>query len=248
MGGANAGSAFDATILTLMPELFPGPLATSLAGKALERGIWSLETVDIRDFARDKHRTVDDTPFGGGAGMVMRADVLAAAIDATEARASDGGRPLVYLSPRGRVLDQAYVNELAAAGGITLICGRYEGVDERVLAARSVIEVSIGDVILSGGEIAAYALLDAVVRLLPGVAGNAASLAEESFERGLLEYPHYTRPRVWDGRAVPTVLLSGHHDRIAAWRREQAERLTRERRPDLWRRYGEQREKTKVTS
>ncbi len=228
---------FRARVLTLYPELFPGPLDASLAGKALETGVWYLETVDIRGFARDKHRSVDGPPFGGGAGMVMRADVLAAAIDATGAsgRRSDG--PVIYISPRGRVMDQALVHEVRGAGGATLICGRFEGVDERVLEAREAMQVSLGDFVLSGGEVAAYALLDAVVRLLPGVAGNARSLAEESFERGLLEYPHYTRPRVWEGRSVPETLISGDHEAIRAWRLAESERITRERRPDLWARY-----------
>ena len=223
-----------ARVLTLFPEMFPGPLGVSLAGRALQSGIWTLETVDIRDFARDKHRSVDDTPFGGGPGMVMRPDVLAAALDAGEA--ANGGRR-IFLSPRGRRLDQALVGELVAAGGVTLVCGRFEGVDERVLEARGLEEVSLGDFVLSGGEIAALALLDAAVRLLPGVVGAAGSLAEESFSAGLLEYPQYTRPQVWEGRAVPEVLLSGHHEKITAWRQAEAERITRARRADLWERY-----------
>ncbi len=243
---ATTGAAFRARVLTVYPEAFPGPLGLSLAGKALASGLWRLEVVDIRDFARDKHRTVDDTPFGGGAGMVMRADVLAEAIDAVTAAGPAG--PLIYFSPRGRVIDQAYVREIAAAGTATLVCGRFEGVDERVLEARAVTEVSLGDFVLSGGEIAAQAMLDAVVRLLPGVAGNAASLAEESFELGLLEYPQYTRPRVWEGRSVPAALLSGHHAEIRDWRRAEAERITQERRPDLWERYVRNSGKTKVTS
>jgi tRNA (guanine37-N1)-methyltransferase len=223
-----------ATVLTIFPEMLPGPLAYSLAGKALDAGLWRLETVDIRGFARDKHRSVDDAPFGGGPGMVLRPDVLDAAIDG-----AGGVGPLIHLSPRGRPLDQDRVRELAASSGIRLICGRFEGVDERVLEARAVEEVSLGDFVLSGGEPAAIALIDACVRLLPGVVGCAETLAEESFADGLLEYPHYTRPQVWQGRAVPEVLVSGDHGRVRAWRRGEAERLTRERRPDLWRRYTE---------
>ena len=221
-----------ATVLTIFPEMLPGPLAYSLAGKALEAGIWRLETVDIRDFAGDKHRSVDDAPFGGGPGMVLRPDVLDAAIDG-----AGGVGPLIHLSPRGRPLDQQRVRELAAMPGVRLICGRFEGVDQRVLEARAIEEVSLGDFVLSGGEPAAIALIDACVRLLPGVVGCAETLAEESFAEGLLEYPHYTRPQIWQGRAVPEVLVSGDHGRIRAWRRAEAERLTRERRPDLWRRY-----------
>lgn len=224
---------FKATVLTLFPEMFPGPLGASLAGKAQADGKWTLETVDIRGFARDKHRTVDDTPFGGGAGMVMRPDVVDAALEASW----PGKGPLVYLSPRGRVIDQAMVKELAAEPALTLLCGRYEGVDQRVLDAWEIREVSLGDFILSGGEAAAIALLDAVVRMLPGVVGKTESLEEESFERGLLEYPLYTRPAEWKGRSVPEVLTSGHHARVAAWRLEQSEEITRRRRPDLWSRY-----------
>jgi tRNA (guanine37-N1)-methyltransferase len=223
-----------ATVLTIFPEMLPGPLAYSLAGKALDAGLWRLETVDIRGFARDKHRSVDDAPFGGGPGMVLRPDVLDAAIEG-----AGGVGPLIHLSPRGRPLDQDRVRELAAMPGIRLICGRFEGVDERVLEARAVEEVSLGDFVLSGGEPAAIALIDACVRLLPGVVGCAETLAEESFADGLLEYPHYTRPQVWQGRAVPEVLVSGDHGRVRAWRRGEADRLTRERRPDLWRRYTE---------
>jgi tRNA (guanine37-N1)-methyltransferase len=212
--------------------MLPGPLAHSLAGKALEAGLWCLETVDIREFARDKHRSVDDAPFGGGPGMVLRPDVLDAAIDG-----AGGAGPLIHLSPRGRPLDQQRVRELAASPGVRLVCGRFEGVDERLLEVRAVEEVSLGDFVLSGGEPAAIALIDACVRLLPGVVGCADTLAEESFAEGLLEYPHYTRPQVWQGRAVPEVLVSGDHGRIRAWRRAEAERLTRERRPDLWQRY-----------
>jgi tRNA (guanine37-N1)-methyltransferase len=223
---------WSATVLTLFPEMFPGPLGVSLAGKALEGGLWRLKTVDIRDFARDKHRSVDDAPFGGGPGMVMRPDVLDAAIDG-----AGGEGPLVYLSPRGRVLDQALVRTLSAGPGVRLLCGRFEGVDERVLEARGADEVSLGDFVLSGGEPAAIALIDACVRLLPGVMGEPETLAEESFEEGLLEYPHYTRPAAWGSREVPEVLLSGNHARIRAWRREKREEATRQRRPDLWERF-----------
>jgi len=217
--------------------MFPGPLGQSLAGRALAEGVWALGVVDIRDFARDKHRTVDDTPFGGGPGMVMRPDVLAAAIDSVREDEAAKSQPLIYFSPRGRRLDQALVHEVKAAGGVTLICGRFEGVDERLLQARPVVEVSLGDFVLSGGEIAAYALIDAVVRLLPGVMGAEESGTEESFADGLLEYPQYTRPQMWEGRSVPDVLLSGHHEKIAAWRRAMAEQITAERRPDLWEEY-----------
>jgi tRNA (guanine37-N1)-methyltransferase len=221
-----------ATVLTIFPEMLPGPLAYSLAGKALKSGIWRLETVDIRDFARDKHRSVDNAPFGGGPGMVMRPDVLDAAI-----AGAGGTGPLVLLSPRGRPLDQETVRAFADGPGVTLVCGRFEGVDERVIEARSIEEISLGDFVLSGGEPAAIALIDACVRLLPGVLGCADTLEEESFAAGLLEYPHYTRPQVWQDRAVPEVLVSGNHQQIRLWRRAQAERLTCERRPDLWRRY-----------
>jgi tRNA (guanine37-N1)-methyltransferase len=221
-----------ATVLTIFPEMLPGPLAYSLAGKALKAGLWQLETVDIRDFARDKHRSVDDAPFGGGPGMVMRPDVLDAAIAGVGAEGL-----LLLLSPRGRRLDQQRVHEFAAMPGVTLICGRFEGVDERVLEARAIEELSLGDFVLSGGEPAAIALIDACVRLLPGVVGCAETLAEESFAEGLLEYPQYTRPQDWEGRQIPEVLVSGDHRRIRDWRRAEAERLTRERRPDLWKRY-----------
>jgi tRNA (guanine37-N1)-methyltransferase len=221
-----------ATVLTIFPEMLPGPLAYSLAGKAMEAGIWQYQTVDIRDFARDKHRSVDDAPFGGGPGMVMRPDVLDAAI-----AGAGGAGPLMLLSPRGRPLDQKCVRRLAGGPGVTLICGRFEGVDDRVVAARRIEEVSLGDFVLSGGEPAAIALIDACVRLLPGVVGCAAALAEESFAEGLLEYPHYTRPQLWQGRAVPEVLVSGDHAQIRAWRRAEAERVTQQRRPDLWRRH-----------
>ncbi|MCO5161578.1 MAG: tRNA (guanosine(37)-N1)-methyltransferase TrmD [Mesorhizobium sp.] len=223
--------SFRATVLTLYPEMFPGALGVSLAGKALERGDWSLETVQIRDFGLGRHRAVDDTPAGGGAGMVLRADVLGAAID--HAAPEEDARPKLLMSPRGRPLTQARVRELAAGPGVVIVCGRFEGVDQRVIEARNLEEVSIGDYILSGGEPAALVLLDAVVRLLPGVMGNEESGGEESFENGLLEHPHYTRPPEWEGRLIPEVLMSGNHGKIAAWRREQAERLTAERRPDL---------------
>ena len=220
------------TLLTIFPEMFPGPLGQSLAGRALAEGVWALETVDIRAFARDKHRSVDDTPFGGGAGMVMRPDVSDRAI-----QASHRGGPLSYLTPRGRVLDQERVRAMAREPQVTILCGRFEGVDQRVLDAHGAEEISLGDFVLSGGEPAALAMMDAVVRLLPGVVGKQASLAEESFEWGLLEYPHFTRPQEWQGRAVPEVLISGHHEKVRAWRRRQAEEVTRQRRPDLWARY-----------
>ncbi|MEW5729415.1 MAG: tRNA (guanosine(37)-N1)-methyltransferase TrmD [Pseudomonadota bacterium] len=227
-----ASKPWHATVLTIFPEMFPGPLGQSLAGRALARGDWRLDAVNIRDFAMDKHRSVDDEPFGGGAGMVMRPDVLDAAI-----RGGRGAGPLIYMTPRGRLMDQAFVRDLAAGPGCTILCGRFEGVDQRVLDAHEAVEVSLGDFVLSGGELPALVLLDAVVRLLPGVIGNAETLAEESFEWGLLEYPHYTRPADWQGRAVPEVLLSGHHEKIRAWRRRQAEEITRQRRPDLWDRH-----------
>ncbi len=218
-----------ATVLTIMPDMFPGPMAASLAGKGLAKGIWTLDTVDIRDFATDRHRSVDDTPAGGGPGMVMKADVLARAIDSVADE-----RPRLLMSPRGTPLTQGRVAALAAGPGAVVVCGRFEGVDERVIAARNLEEVSLGDYVLSGGELAAMVLIDACVRLLPGVMGQEASGTEESFAEGLLEYPHYTRPQEWEGRAIPEVLASGHHGRVAAWRRAEAERLTRERRPDLW--------------
>jgi tRNA (guanine37-N1)-methyltransferase len=223
--------SWRATVLTIFPQMLPGPLAYSLAGKALEAGLWRLEIVDIRDFAADKHRSVDAAPFGGGPGMVMRPDVIDRAL-----AAADGEAPPILLSPRGRRLDQERVRALAAAAGVTLICGRFEGVDERVLEARAIEELSLGDFVLSGGEPAAIAVLDACVRLLPGVIGRVETLAEESFHMGLLEYPQYTRPRLWQGRMVPEPLLSGNHARIRAWRRAAAEHLTRHRRPDLWER------------
>jgi len=223
--------SFSASVLTLYPEMFPGALGLSLAGRALVSGTWSLQAIQIRDFATDRHRTVDDTPAGGGAGMVMRADVLARAID----HASPPGdtRPRLLMSPRGKPLTQARVRELAAGPGAVILCGRFEGVDQRLIEARALEEVSVGDFILSGGEPAALVLLDAVVRLLPGVMGNAVSGEEESFENGLLEHPHYTRPQEFEGRPIPDVLISGNHKKIAAWRRAEAEALTRARRPDL---------------
>jgi len=224
---------WTATVLTLFPSMFPCPLGQSLAGNALQDGIWALKTRDIRDYATDRHRTVDDAPFGGGAGMVMRPDVVDAAIRAVR----QAGEPLIYFTPRGRLVDQARVAALAKEPRVAMLCGRFEGVDQRVLDAHQAEEISIGDVVLSGGEPAAMVLIDAVVRLLPGVIGREESLAEESFARGLLEYPHYTRPQTWDGRAVPEPLLSGHHERIKAWRQRQAEEATRQRRPDLWARH-----------
>jgi tRNA (guanine37-N1)-methyltransferase len=222
-----------ASILTIFPEMFPGPLALSLAGKALSSGVWSLDTHDIRDAASDRHRTVDDTPAGGGPGMVMKADVLARAIDAVPPDA----RPRLLMSPRGAPLTQSRVARLAAGQGAVIVCGRFEGVDERLIAARQLEEVSLGDFVLSGGEPAAIALLDACVRLLPGVMGKEASIAEESFADGLLEYPQYTRPPLWEGQPIPEVLLSGDHAKVKAWRQAEAERLTHERRPDLWAAY-----------
>jgi tRNA (guanine37-N1)-methyltransferase len=223
-------------VLTIFPEMFPGPLAQSLAGRALSDGVWRLNAVDIRGFARDKHRVVDDAPFGGGPGMVMRPDVVDAALSSVVAARADKA-PIVFLSPRGAPLTQARVRALADGPGAVLLCGRFEGIDARVVEAWSMEEVSLGDFVLSGGEPAAIALIDACVRLLPGVMGDAASPQEESFEQGLLEYPHYTRPRMWREREVPEVLISGHHEKVRAWRRAEAERITRERRPDLWSRY-----------
>ena len=222
---------FRASVFTLMPAMFPGPLGASLAGDALARGLWALEVADIRDHGLGRHRAVDDTPAGGGPGMVIRADVLAAALDA--GLPADDPRPRLLMSPRGRPFDQARARALAQSPGVVIVCGRFEGVDERVIAARGLEEVSIGDYVLSGGEVAAMVVLDACLRLLPGVMGKLESGAEESFEDGLLEYPHYTRPREWEGRAIPEVLLSGDHARIARWRAEEALRLTQERRPDL---------------
>ena len=227
--------SWRASVLTLFPGMFPGPLGLSLAGRALERGIWSVEAHDLREHGIGRHRAVDDTPFGGGAGMVMRADVVDAALSAH--LAADDARPVVYLTPRGRQLAQEDLRRYAAGGGILLLCGRFEGIDERVLEARGIEQVSIGDYVLSGGEPAALVLLDGVVRLLPGVMGSEASAIEESFSAGLLEYPHYTKPAEWQGRAAPDILLSGNHAAIAAWRRAASERDTRERRPDLWERH-----------
>jgi tRNA (guanine37-N1)-methyltransferase len=232
LGGMQARAPWRATVLTLFPELFPGPLAASLAGEALKQGLWALDAVGIREFGLGRHRAVDDTPAGGGAGMILRADVVGAAIDSAAAGNADA--PRLYLSPRGEPLTQVMARELAAGPGVLMLAGRFEGVDERVIEGRALREVSIGDYVLSGGELAAMVLIDAVVRLLPGVVGRSASLVEESFEAGLLEYPHYTRPREWEGRLIPEVLLSGDHKRIAEWRRTQAHRLTAERRPDLW--------------
>ena len=236
-----ADTAWQATVLTLFPEMFPGPLAESLAGKSLKEGIWALKTLDIRQFARDKHRTVDDVPLGGGVGMVLKPDVVAAALD----HVADAPGPRIYLTPRGRVLDQPLVRELAATDGAVFLCGRYEGVDQRVIDAAGMMEVSIGDFILSGGEVAALTVMDSVVRLLPGVIGKEASHREESFETGLLEPSLYTHPRNWNGIEAPEILASGHHGRIAEWRAGEARRETRERRPDLWERYlqGQAREK-----
>jgi tRNA (guanine37-N1)-methyltransferase len=226
---------FAATVLTLYPEMFPGPLGVSLAGRALTEGAWSLETVQMRDFATDKHRTVDDTPAGGGAGMVLKPDVLAAAVD--HARDLHPECPVIALTPRGAPATQAMIRELAAGPGVTLLCGRFEGFDERIFEGRAVAQVSLGDIVLSGGEPAALAILDACIRLLPGVMGAPSSGAEESFEEGLLEYPHYTRPQEWEGRTIPEVLRSGDHAKIAAWRKARAEEDTRSRRPDLWERH-----------
>ncbi|WP_095011316.1 tRNA (guanosine(37)-N1)-methyltransferase TrmD [Tsuneonella mangrovi] len=227
---------FAATILTLYPEMFPGPLRLSLAGRALEEQRWSLDTIQIRDFATDKHHTVDDTPAGGGVGMVLKVDILAAAVD--HALRCQPKCPVLAMTPRGKPLDQARVRELAAGPGVTILCGRFEGFDERIFETRPVEEVSLGDIVLSGGEPAALTLLDACIRLLPGVMGAPSSGAEESFEEGLLEYPHYTRPVEWEGRTIPEVLRSGDHAKIAAWRKHRAEEDTRLRRPDLWERYG----------
>jgi tRNA (guanine37-N1)-methyltransferase len=221
------------TVLTIFPDMFPGPLGASLAGKASARGLWSLAAVDIRDYATDKHRAVDDTPAGGGPGMVMKPDVIARAIDAMAA----DDRPRLLMSPRGRLLSQARVRELASGPGITVVCGRFEGIDERVITGRRLEEVSIGDYVLSGGEIAAMAVIDACVRLIPGVMGKEASGVEETFSDGLLEYPQFTRPQVWEGGSIPELLTSGDHGKVEAWRRDEARRITSERRPDLWAAY-----------
>jgi tRNA (guanine37-N1)-methyltransferase len=228
-------ASWRATVLTLFPEMFPGPLGISLAGKALSSGLWALETRDVRDSATDRHRSVDDTPAGGGPGMVLRADVLAAAVDAAElVPEAPKRRPRLLMSPRGRPLTQSEIVELAAGPGPLIVCGRFEGIDQRVIEARGLEEVSIGDYVLSGGEIAAMAVIDACVRLLPGVMGKSASGADESFADGLLEYPQYTRPQTFEGRPIPEVLISGDHARVAAWRQAEAEALTRQQRPDLW--------------
>jgi tRNA (guanine37-N1)-methyltransferase len=232
-GADNPAALWQATVLTLFPEMFPGQLGRSLAGKSLNDGIWTLKTLDIREFARDKHRTVDDAPLGGGVGMVLKPDVVAAAL----AAAATCPGPRIYLSPRGRVLDQALVRELAAAPGAVFLCGRYEGVDQRVIEAADMIEVSIGDYILSGGETAALTVMDAVVRLLPGVMGKEAGHREESFETGLLEHSQFTQPRLWNGIEAPAILASGHHRKIAEWRQAEAEKETQTRRPDMWQRY-----------
>jgi tRNA (guanine37-N1)-methyltransferase len=233
---------WTACVLTILPDMFPGPLGASLAGQGLADGRWRLDTINIRDFAADKHRSVDDTPAGGGPGMVMRADILGAAIDS--ARGTHPVLPLIYPSPRGAPLTQARIRELSTGPGVLLLCGRFEGIDERVIEARQAEEISLGDYVLSGGELAAMVIIDASVRLIPGIMGAAESAAEESFENGLLEYPHYTRPREWEGRAIPEILLSGDHKRIAAWRRGQAEAATKARRPELLERNGGDRNRT----
>ena len=229
--------SFRASVITLFPDLFPGPLGASVIGRGVENGAWSLQTHFLRDYATDKHRTVDDTPSGGGAGMVLRSDILAAALD--DVAPSGDPRPKILMSPRGKPLTQKRVRELAAGPGAVIVCGRFEGVDQRVIEARELEEISIGDYVLAGGEVAAMVLLEAVVRLLPGVLGAAESHADESFENGLLEYPQYTRPQIFEGREIPAVLTSGDHGRIEKWRREQSEALTGERRPDLWARLTE---------
>ncbi len=233
--GAAPSSPWAAKVLTIFPDMLPGPLGHSLVGQALDTNLWSLEAVNIRDFATDRHKSIDDMPFGGGAGMVMRPNVVAAALDRVTAEAP--GLPRLYLTPRGRSLDQERIEYLAKGPGVVVLCGRFEGVDERVVEARSLEEVCLGDFVTSGGELAAMALIDACVRLLPGVLGAPASLTEESFNKDLLEYPQFTRPQVWEGRSVPDVLLSGHHARIREWRKSQSEAVTKARRPDLWSRY-----------
>ena len=230
-------NVWKAKVITLFPDVFPGVLGESLTGKALQNGLWQLETIDLRSFGVGKHCNVDDTPAGGGAGMVLRADVLGAAIDHAMAGV-EGTWPLIYLSPRGKPMTQSLMQDLAHADGVTLLCGRFEGVDERVLEHYGVQEVSLGDFVMTGGEIAAQALIDATVRLIPEVLGNAESAVDESFSSGLLEHPQYTRPAVWKGRAIPEVLMSGHHGKVAAWRQEQAEAITKARRPDMWRVFG----------
>ena len=231
--GSNT-AIWTAKVLTLFPEMFPGPLGCSLAGKALDEGVWALETLDIRSFADGNHHVVDDTPFGGGAGMIMRADVIDRALDYVSESFRQISLPILYLTPRGAPLTQLRVRDLAAGNGVVVVCGRYEGIDERAIDAWNMEEISLGDYILSGGEPAAISLIDASVRLLPGVMGSNLSQNEESFERGLLEYPQYTRPRIWRERTVPDVLLSGHHDKVRAWRQMESEKITRARRPDLW--------------
>ncbi len=230
-----SASPWTASILTIFPDMFPGPLGASLVGQALSNGRWALETVNIRNFATDRHKSVDDVPFGGGAGMVMRPNVVASAIDSVTSDRSD--RPQLFLTPRGLPLTQNRIESLAKGPGVVVLCGRFEGVDQRVVEARNLEEVSLGDFVMSGGELAAMALIDACVRLLPGVIGAKASLAEESFNEDLLEYPQFTRPNMWEGRAVPDILLSGHHARIREWRKSQSEAVTKSRRPDLWSRY-----------
>ena len=224
---------YEVKIFTLYPEIFPGPLAGGIYGKAMSNGLWNLKTVNIRDYADDKHKTVDDTPYGGGSGMLLKADVLAKSIDQNK----NEGETILYLSPRGKKFDQSYAKKLAREKSISLICGHFEGVDERVLSTRKIEEISIGDYVLSGGETAAYVVIDSVLRLLPGVLGNDKSKMEETFENGLLEYPQYTKPQIWDKKAVPDVLLSGDHSKIKDWRLSQSEAITRDRRPDLWKKY-----------
>ncbi len=235
----DAGRPWQARVITLLPDAFPGPLAHSVPGAALDRGIWELQTIDLRQFGVGRHRNVDEPPYGGGAGMVLRADVAAAALlHAQDDRSVDlPDWPLLFMSPRGKPLDQGLVRELAGMAGVTILCGRFEGVDERFLQKFPITEISMGDFVLSGGEIAAQALIDATVRLIPHVLGNQASAEDESFSTGLLEYPHFTRPRTWEGMTVPEILLSGHHERIAAWRQAESRELTRKRRPELWRAY-----------